>query len=781
MLDDLRFALRRLASAPLFALAAIATLALGIGANTAIFSIADAVLFRPLPYADADRLLLLQMRERDTGARTTLVDYTSLKAIDEHHRGLSKVGLLEVAERLVFTVAGNSTYVPVVRVTANYFDLLGARAARGRLLTAADEGAAGRPAILSYDLWQTHFGGSDTIVGRPLAIGGTTFDIVGILPRDFVFPTFFARPSSVIALMPPLAQKAEGGTFHPIVRLEPGVSVAQAQDEIDALIQPLAAATSTRIYLPTLEDVRAVLYPVGRPIMAMLFAAASLVLLLGCANLSNMLLARARRNERDAGVRIALGATRARLVRTVVLEALLIGTIGSALAVVVTYLSFDLLLRQVPPVAYGRAPVGVDLRVLTFGAGLGVIAALVAAAVPAWTSARMDALHLVQQRDTSRARSFGRPMIVVQVAMAVLLVFGAAVAARALLSVLRVPLGFSPDRVVMIGSVPPLRGAALHDHYLRLFDTLSRRPDVVAVGAASSLPLSSVAPDQAVDVNGARHKSLAIYHVLPGYFEALAIPLRRGRMPDMNDARNGALVAVLSESAARVLFADRDPIGGTVSTPSGGTFNVIGVVADVRRTLDREATHPVYALPHSAIRAMTVVIRTRSIGPATLADLKREVAAMTPNTPVNAMWWSDSIASLTAYRNPRFQTLVLGSFAALALVLTATGILAVVSFVTASRARELGIRIAIGATPSSLVALMLRQTLMPVGLGLIVGLVATRWAGRLAEAQLFDITVHDPATLAAASAVVLATAVLAAYVPARRAGSVDPIATLRAE
>jgi putative ABC transport system permease protein len=191
--------------------------------------------------------------------------------------------------------------------------------------------------------------------------------------------------------------------------------------------------------------------------------------------------------------------------------------------------------------------------------------------------------------------------------------------------------------------------------------------------------------------------------------------------------------------------------------------------------------HPVYALPQSAIRVMTMVVRTRSVNPATLADLKREVAAMTPNTPLHAVWWSDSIAGLIAYRNPRFQTLVLGSFAALALVLTATGILGVVSFVTAARARELGIRIAIGATPSSLVALMLRQTLMPVGVGLIVGLVATRWAGRLAEAQLFDINVHDPATLAVASAVVLVTAVFAAYVPARRAGSVDPIATLRAE
>ena len=607
MLDDLRFALRRLLSAPLFALAAIATLALGIGANTAIFSVADAVLFRPLPYAAADELHVLQMREVETGARATLVDYTFLKAIDEHHGGLSAVGLLESGQRLVYTDASGSDYVPLAQVTANYFDLLGGRAARGRLITATDDTASGRPAMLSHELWRTRFGERDAIVGRPLTIGTTTFDIVGVLPRDFVFPSVFARPSAIVTVMPPLARKAEGGTFHPIVRRGPGVTRQQAQDEIDALIRPLVVSKQGRAYLPYLEDVRSVLYPTGRPIMGMLFAAASLLLLLGCANLSNMLLARARKDERDCGIRIALGATRGRLVRLVACEALLIGLIGSALALVVTSMTFDLLLKQVPPIAYGRAPVGVDLRVFAFGAALGVIAALAVAAIPAWRTTRFDAQFLVQQRDAVRSRSVGRPMVAVQVAMAVVLVFGAAVTARALLSILNVPLGFSPDRVATIGVAPALRGVALQDFYLRAFETLARRADVVAAGAATSLPLSLSTADQAVAVNGVRHKAVAIYHVLPGYFETLAMPLRRGRLLDANDARSGASVAVVSEAAVRVLFPDRDPIGASVSTPSGGTFTVVGVVADIRRSLDQESTHPVYVLPHEAIRAMTIV------------------------------------------------------------------------------------------------------------------------------------------------------------------------------
>jgi predicted permease len=781
MRDDLRFAWRRLVSAPVFTITAVMTLALAIGANTAIFSIADAVLFRPLPYADPASLHVVQLLERETGRRFTFVDYRYVRAIDQHHSGLSDVGLVDSAPRLVYTDASGSTYVPVVAVSANYFDLLGTRAAHGRLITASDGPAAGRVAVLPYALWQSRFGGRQDIVGRPLTIGTKTFDIVGILPREFFFPSNMAGPPAVVTVMPPLSEGQAGGTFHPIVRRAAHVTREQAQHELDALALAAVPPKSDRTTTPFLEDARSVLFPTGRPIMLWLLAASGLILLLGCVNLSAMLMARARNRQRDTGVRLALGASRGRLIRELACEALLIGSLSAALALTVTYLAFDLLLQQVPPIAYGRAPVEVNQRVLMFGSVLALIAAMVVATLPAWRQTQMDAQDLLQWRGRGDNRRFGRFMVAAQVAMAVVLVFGAAVTAKAFIDVLRVPLGFSPDHVAVIGVAPNLRGYAQQDFYMRAIETLSRRSDVVAAGATMSLPLSLMAPDQGVAIDGVPSRSLGIYHVLPGYFEALSIPLRRGRLLNAADVTGRAPVAILSESAARVLSPNRDPLGTTVATPSGGTFTVVGVVADTLRSFGQDSMQPVYVLPHDGIRFMSLVVRMRESNASVLADLKRQIAALAPGTPVGAGWWSDALAAMTAYRNPRFQTLVLGSFAGLALVLTATGILGVVSFLVATRTREMGIRIAVGATPASLVALMLRQTLVPIAIGIAIGLVATRWAGRLAEAQLFQVDAHDPATLCAAALTVLATAARAAYMPARRAGRVNPITVLRVD
>ena len=782
MHDDLRYAWRRLLSAPLFTLAAVTTLALGIGANTAIFSVADAVLFRPLPYADADALHILVWRNRETGARASLIEYPYLQAIDEHHRGLSAVGMSGPGDRLIDAAPDGPEYVAVAGVTANYFDLLGTPAARGRLLTASDQSATGRAAVLSYGFWQTRFGGRDDIVGRPLTIGASTFDIVGVLPRGFVLPSY-NRQAAVITVMAPPPAGAAGGTIYPIVRRQHGVTREQAQAELDALIEPLVKGQSSGRHLLYLDDVRALLYPTGRPIMALLLSASALVLLLGCANLANMLLARARQGEREIGIRIALGAKRSRLVRELVCEALLVGVAGAGVALLVTYWSFDLLLQQVPPVAYGRAPVGVDVRVLGFGVALGVLASLIVAVIPAWRATRVDAQHLLQRRSSSGRGTLGRPMVTAQVAMAVLLVFGAAVTARALVTVLRAPLGFSADNVARLSVLPAtnLRGAARQEFYVRAIDTLARRGDVVSAGAITSVPLGGSTADEPVATGGARLPGVGLYHVLPGYFEALRIPLRRGRLIDSSDVRSGAGVAVVSEGAAKLLFPDRDPLGASLSNTRDRSFVVIGVVGDARMRFGDDSTQPIYVLPGQGARVMSIMVRLRGRSDAALADLKRELGALAPGTPVGAGWWADEIGSNTAYRNPRFQTLVLGSFAALALVLTATGILGVVSFLVAVRTREMGIRIAVGATPASLVAMMLRRTLAPVAVGLVVGVAATRWAGRLAEAQLFKVDVHDPVMLIAAVCTVLFTAALAAYIPARRAGRVDPIAVLRVD
>jgi putative ABC transport system permease protein len=394
-----------------------------------------------------------------------------------------------------------------------------------------------------------------------------------------------------------------------------------------------------------------------------------------------------------------------------------------------------------------------------------------------------DVQLLVQRPSGQRRhrRPFGRPLLIVQVALAVVLVAGAIVASRAFLSVLRVPLGFSPDGVATARVWPRgVRGVQLQDFYTRALESLSTHGDVTAAGAVGSMPLDGTAFDQAITVAGTRERLAGIVHVLPGYFETVGIPLLRGRTIGWDDVRSGADVAIASEGAARVLFPNGDPIGGTVSTERG-RYTIVGVVANARKTLGSESSHPVYVIPREHTRVMTLVVRSRSRSDATLAAFKRELGALAPGMPVAAAWWSDALSGITAYRNPRFQTVVLGSFAGLALLLTATGIFGVVAFIAAARTKEMGIRIAIGARPASLVAMMLRQTSIPVAIGIAGGLVASRWMSRLAEAQLFQVDARDPIMLAAAAATVIATALAAAYLPARRASQVDPIEVLRAE
>jgi putative ABC transport system permease protein len=420
-----------------------------------------------------------------------------------------------------------------------------------------------------------------------------------------------------------------------------------------------------------------------------------------------------------------------------------------------------------------------------FTLGLGLLACLLCSIVPAWRLTRLDAQALLQgnlQRGIGRRGRFGRSMISFQVALALVLVFGAVIAGRAFLSVLRVPLGFTPENVITIrvnpgGQIGPERQA----FYIRAVERLAQRGDVISVGAAGSLPLDGSAPDEGARVAGSGEVAAGIVHVLPGYFEAINVPLVRGRLLNWDDVRGGASMAVISESAARRLFSGRDPIGASFTNGRDRQFIVAGVVADVRASMEREPLPATYVIPGQAARLLTLVVRARTRQEAALAAIRREISALAPGAPVTAEWWTNSISALTAYRNPRFQTLVLGAFAALALGLTALGIFGVVAFSVAARTHEMGVRLALGASPRSLVELMVKQTLAPVAGGVLIGLVATRWASRLAEAQLFQVETRDPATLGLTVLTVVAVALLAAYVPARRASRVDPMVVLRAE
>ena len=775
----LQVALRRLWHAPGFTMVAVLTLALAIGANAAIFSIADYVLFRPLPYEDPDRVHLLVLENRRSGKQFTMTPYQHLQLIGESHRGLSEVGFLQPRSPVLATANGETESIGTVAVSANYFDVLGVRAHRGRLFTAEDAAQSGRAVVMTYEGWVKRFAGDPGVIGKTVQLGSVDFDLLGVLPPGFVYPSAFARNASLLQVMAPLRPGEEGGALHPIVRREPGVSKEQAQAEIEALVAGLGSADSQKgEAYPALVDVKEILYPVGRRMMGFLLAASGLVLLIGCANLGIMLLVRGQRRVKETGVRAALGASRIQLVLPIFFEASLIGMAGAALAVAITSLTFKLLLLQVPPAAYGNLAVGVDLRVALYALALGLAGGMVFAVAPAWRSAKLDVQALIQGRDErvlQRGR-LGRPLVALQAALAVMLIAGAVRVGYAFFEALNEPLGFDQENVILADFVPKDGRSG----YARVIEALARRPDVVSAGASYKLPLDSFMPYAPLAKDGIEVRGAGVALVLPGYFETARIPLIGGRFQNWEDVRGTGEAAVIPESVARLVFGERNPLGQIFEVPEGPTFRVVGVVSDTIATPGMRAV--AYVLPWNQKTPLKLVVRTRDGGAATLADIKREIAVLAPGVPVTAQWWTDSLDALPKYRNPRFQTLVLGTFGGLALVLTALGIFGVTAFAVGVRLKEMGIRIALGAKGGSLVGMMVWQVLGPVGLGLIVGLVAMRWAGKLAETQAGLIAGPSPGwVLVVAVGTVLLASLAAAYLPARRASRVDPVVVLRSE
>ena len=783
MLNDLKYALRRLRHSPGFTAIAILTIAVAVGANTAILSIADAVLFRPLPYRDASGLFVVMMRDPQTGQRFTNIPGAYLKAIDDSHGGLGSAGRLQTSSLQIETASGRQS-VPMLRTSANYFDILGVAPALGRMFTVGDAADFERVAVLSFASWQARFGGDRTIVGRDVTLGTRTLTVLGVLPKDFVFPagsSFSGRPEVITMLAPPSGPPSNA--FQPIYRLEPGVTRDRAQAEIEAIVRPLLPAQSKA--MPWLVDAREAMYPTGQPIMRFLLAAALLLLLLACANLANLLLARGRRQEREHAVRLSLGASRLRVLRPVLLEGLIVGAAGSAAAIVLNLVGFDAIKAMVPSNAYGNAPIGIGWRVAAIAFAVGIGASLVFAALPAWRSTRLDVQTLIRQRQSNQVRAknrLGRPMVATQVAFAIVLVFGALVAARAFVAVLRTPLGFEPARLLTINVAAPATPAEAMAFYRQIIDVLKAHPGIESIGGTARLPVTSgQAPWTGVRAAGATTMAAGVDQALPGYFETLGLRLIRGRTLEWNEP--GSVVdLVVTESAARAMFGDNEPVGQIVNNGRDMTWRVVGVVSDVRMWIDREDQPGAYSLPAGArIYPMTLVARARARTGTLDRDIVASILAVAPTSGATARWLTDGMAEVAPIKNPRFQTTVLVAFAAIALGLTALGLFGLVSFLVASRTRELGIRIAIGASPRSLVALTMRQMLWPVMIGLGVGLLATRLLAKLAEAQLFKVDTRDPATLAIASVVVLISAMLAAYLPARRAERVDPIVALRTE
>ncbi|HEX6587971.1 MAG TPA: ABC transporter permease [Longimicrobiales bacterium] len=762
------------------------TLALAIGANTAIFTVADVVLFKRLPYAHPDRLFVLESRDTTTGETSRGVPLRYLRAIED----APALGTVGLRGPTVMTIhrGDEAEWTETVAVEPEYFRVLGVRPARGRLFDAQDTQAAGQTALLTYDAWRRRFGGDEQIVGRTVRLGTQSREVIGVLPRGFVIPTTSlrfmynatGRPDYVTVLPPEAAGNPERRFEHAVIRLEGAQTRALAQARIDAVVAAVRRTPGEQVVL---ENPRAVLFPAGRPVLALLVGAAACVMLIACSNLASLLLARTRRREREIAVHAALGATRLRIIRPLLLETMLIGLAGAAVALLLTSTTFAVLLRQIPPAVYGSADVDVGLRVIAFGAALGILSGIVFAVVPAWRAASFDVQALTRRRAgrTALRRTWlPHPTIAVQVATSIVLVFGAAVASRALVSVLRIPLGFSATNLAAINVRPAgPQPVDLRAFYVGVVAHLAQRADVLAAGAGGSIPLDGFGAADAVQPPAG--STVDVLHALPGYFETVGMRPVRGRLLTGADVA-GAAVAVASESAARRLVPDGDPVGARVRTKSGAEYTIVGIVADVQRSVARTMDPPIYVVPPAdTTRGMTIVVRTRQRNAGTLATVRRAVATLAPAAPVSAVWWSDVIDALTAYRSPRFQTLLLGGFATLALGIVAMGIFAGVTSAVVSRTREMGIRLALGADPRRLMHVLLGQAVAPVGVGVICGIAAAQLLKGLVEARLSQVDARDPAMLFVSALVVCTVALAAGYIPARQARCVDPVEILRAE
>ncbi len=800
--QDFHYALRRLLKNPGFTAVAVLTLALGIGANTAIFSVINAVLLRPLPYPEADRLVGVYQvwkGERNVMSPANFLD------IRAQSQTLADAAALNSGE-YTLTGAGDPIRLRGSEVSASFFDVLRARPLLGRTFAPGEnEPGKDKVAVLSYGLWQQRFGGRTDLPGTSISVDGTPRTVIGIMPPGFSYP-------SDQALWIPFeytdSLKGARGAWYldVIARLEPGVSSEQSASEVGTLGSALE-----RQYPRENTDVGFTTFPlqealVGdlRPAFLVLIGAVGFVLLIACANVANLLLARAAARETELAVRTAMGAGRGRLVRQLLTESLVLGTLGGLAGLLIASWGCDALVALQPDGIPRLNEIAIDRNAVLFTAGIALVTGLVFGAIPAVQMTRGSLATSLKEGGRGNMAAHGSArmraaLVVAEMALAVMLLAGAGLLIKSFGRLQAVDPGFQPDQTLSFElSLPGTtyeQDAQIAAFYDRLLDRVRSLPGVRSAGAVMGLPLSGMRFNISFRVQGrpdaapGQEPAMEVRVATADYFRTLGIPLLRGRFFADSDTADAPQVAILSEAAARKYVPNEDPIGkqivmGWRRRPDGNRAGgeVIGVVGNVKELgLDEEYPAEIY-LPARQwpVGRMAVVART-AVPPLTLAEeMTQAVHELDANLPVaDLRTVSDVVAESIA--QPRFYMTLLAVFAAVALVLAAIGIFGVMSYTVSQRTREIGIRMALGAQGGSVVSMVVRQAMLLAIVGLALGLVAAAALSRTMTTLLFELSPTDPATFATVASVLALVAFLASYLPARRAASVDPIEALRAE
>ncbi len=812
LLQDVRYALRTLRSAPGFTAVAVVILALGIGANTAIFSLVSATVLRPLPFPDPDRLVMVFDDFRPVGgperAEPSLADYRDWR---DHSASFDALAAyLPVSYNL--TGGGEPERLAGARVTTNLFGALGLQPVLGRVFSGDDEGPDALPvAVVSTALWQRRFGADPGLIGRTITLDGLQRTVVGVVPPDFRYPTPDIAVWVPAAFTPEELGSRGNYSYDVVGRLKAGVTPAAAQAELAAIskaAQSAPAVNAPRALGVTIADLKDQLtyYARTRPTVYLLAAAVATLLLITCANMANLLLARGAQRQREVAVRKALGAGTGRVLRQLLTESAVLAAAGVAVGVALSVLSFRYLGRLVPGVVPDAMHLGLDWRVLAFTAALAVVTVLLFGTGPALLTARRDfgaALKNGAATAAAGSATLRSALVVAEITFTVVLVAAAGLLLRSYAAVLAADPGFRAEHLLIAETVlSPAQYADLSkrtDFYRRVQERVQALPGVVSAGYINNAPLMMKGGRTYVRVEGRppprpedwQKQIIANRVVTPGYFETLGVPLKRGRLVEARDDAGSPPVMVINEAMARQLFPGEDPIGKRVRFgPEGADApwnTIIGVVGDVRQMgLDVPAEPELYLasaqipVQFAFFWPRHLLVRTQGDPMALAAALRRAVWDVDPDQPVAQIRpMTDVLDADLASRNT--QLTLLGVFAALALVLAAVGLYGVLAYTVTQRTAEIALRMALGAPVASVVHGVVRSALVLAALGIALGLVGALAGTRVLASFLYGVSATDPVTLAGVAVLLVAVTVAASYVPARRAARIDPAAALRGE
>jgi putative ABC transport system permease protein len=813
--QDLRYALRQLHKSPGFMAVAVFTLALGIGANTAIFSVVNAVLLRPLPYPNADQLVMLWEQNPHRGWFENIISGDNFRDWQTQNRVFADMAAFESN---FFNVIGNHQVEEVAgeRVSANFFSVLGVQPFRGRLFLPEENTQGKTTVILSYGLWQQHYGGDPDIVGKQISLNGESYPVVGILPPTFLddYSSSFAPHSQLwLSGIEPFPQGREFHEYHAIARLKPGVSLLQAQANMDAIAAQIEYQyPESRGWGVAVVGLHDQIVKYARPTLIVLLAAVGLVLLIACANVANLLLVRATGRQKETAIRRALGASRSRLARQFLVESILLSIIGGVAGLALAPWASRILVLLTPPDAPHIKGVAINGMVMMFTAALALGTGIIFGLAPVFESARVSVNESL--KDFSRATSGGTKdrrlrdlLVVAEFGLSLALLVGAGLTIKALSHLHHVDLGFNPDHLLSLKV--PLEGPQYRrtENQAQFFHDLVGRiealPGVESGSLARGVPMLGWAGWSFVTADNphpaAGEVPDANYIVIgPHYFKTMQIPIMRGRAFNDSDAPTSEPIAIVSESLANKYWPRQDPIGkrlkisGDASDETQPWRAVVGVAGNVRSQGQYAPFIPEIYVPYTQLSWVlyprNIVVRTTIEPLSIVPEIRRQVAALDRDVPVSDIATMKEITAGPVQQGQAV-TWLLGSLASLALVLSAVGIYSVISYSVSQRTHEIGVRMALGASDRSVVSMVVRQGLLLALVGLGIGLLGVLAMGRIFSGLpfevrwllLFDVRPTDPLILAAVSVFLTIVAMLACFLPAHRGAKVDPMVALRCE